>query len=196
LTFYEFWKKRKIHVTRTGRLSLDLSAVRELTPDGSPDETATSNGTSEQPSNSSTIIDVEAQLLRDDRAFTRPTRWGHGLKSFTAGDIIGFKLFPGADGIGEPVAVSMAHLGYIRPHWINLRATFSVDGIPWPHNRPGQLYVDPDAMWPYGDWSCVIHFPLLTSLEGSPYHGHFTLLLRAVPVEGISHAGGINAGQP
>jgi len=177
-------------VTPTGRQSLNLSGVKELTLAGNPDDPDTSNGTSEPPSNSSTIIDIEAQLLRNDRALTRPTRWGHGLTSFTPGRLISFKLFPGADGIGEPIIVSMAHLGYVRPHWISLRATFSVDGIPWPHNRPGQLYVDPDAMWPYGDWSCVIHFPLLTSLEESPYHGHFTMLLRAVPVEAV------NASQP
>lgn len=76
------------------------------------------------------------------------------------------------------MAVSIHHGGYVSPHWANVAAVFSIDGIPW-EGRPGLLYIDNNTMWPYGGWSCIINFPTLSNRD--VFRGQHTLLLRTIP---------------
>lgn len=124
------------------------------------------------------IIDLEAQLLRDGLPLTRPSRWSNGLDSFDVGRTATWKLFPGSVNMGEAVQIAVYNHGFIMPHWINVSALPSINGVAWPSPRPGQLFVDDLTMWPYGGWSCVTHYPIVSHIES--FRGAHTLLLRTI----------------
>ena len=159
----------------------DSSDALEYRQDGSPVVPASLPGTNLPTLKSIGIIDIEAQVLRDGLPLTRPTRWASGLASFKPGTDASWKLFPGAASQGEPVNVALYHGGFVAPHWINVHALIQVDGVNWPNSKPGQVFVDDEVMWPYGGWSCVINFPIMSD-RGS-LHGVHSLLLRTI-VEG------------
>lgn len=127
------------------------------------------------------IVDLEAQLLRDAQPLTRPTRWSHGGESFEPGKLTSWKLFPGAANNGEQVTVAVAHMGMVAPRWIAVQATISIDGITWPSPLPGQVYANHPPGWMYGSWSCVINYPIVSTLD--TFKGVHTLLLRTIVTE-------------
>lgn len=155
-----------------------------------------------------TYIDLEAQVLRDGEPFTRPTRWCHGLSSFTADptQVAHWKLFPGAaNKAGQEVVIYIQPLGWMTPEasdqttpeWMLIRAMLMVDGVTWPQHKPGQVWIPPAVAekytlddgsildsyeMAYGGWTCSIHFD---NLSNSDHHlaGVHTILLRGIREE-------------
>lgn len=94
-----------------------------------------------------------------------------------------FKLFPGAVNFGEQVNLSIANMGYSRAQWVGVQCALSISGVSFP-DRPGSLFIDHDSMWPSGDWSCIIHFPVMS--EFPALSGVHTLLVRTIVGPGVN----------
>lgn len=139
-----------------------------------------------------TFVDLEAQVLKDGRPFTRPTRWSYGLGSFgDSPEPAHWRLRPGAANLdGYEVVIYVQHMGwmyntiegddaYASKQWCLIRAQLSVDGVLWPQALPGQLWVPPDKVSDMLVWTCVIHFDWLADVT---HHlaGVHSLLLRAI----------------
>jgi hypothetical protein len=159
--------------------------------DGTPADDAGTPETTSPTSNSSTTIsidslvswDLEAQLLRDGRPLTRPTRWAPGLPliSFLTppdGKAV-WKLYPGSASDGENIEVTVYQAGLINNDWCGVYAMISIDGIPLTSSRPGQLFLPSRHMqWDAWPWSCVMHLPIVS--HEAHFEGTHTLLLRAI----------------
>lgn len=117
-------------------------------------------------------IDVEFQLLRDERPRIRPYK---GQISLSASNTW-FKTFPSvAAEVGESITLRVGACQHVMGNWYAMLITFDIDGIVFSDYYALWVCVsDPLSAVPTG----ILHFPIKS--DNPTFGGHHILLIRGI----------------